>query len=89
MKNFGKYILFLVSLLERREKLKTYINLTINESIKIGYDSLFIVSIVSIFMGAVTTIQTAFNLVGPLIPDYVISLVVRDMTLPAISHNQE
>ena len=32
-------------------------SLTINESIKIGYDSLFIVSIVSIFMGAVTTIQ--------------------------------
>ena len=85
MKNFGKYILFLVSLLERREKLKTYINLTINESIKIGYDSLFIVSIVSIFMGAVTTIQTAFNLVGPLIPDYVISLVVRDMTLLELS----
>ena len=36
-------------------------------------------------MGAVTTIQTAFNLVGPLIPDYVISLVVRDMTLLELS----
>lgn len=32
-------------------------------------------------MGAVTTIQTAYNLVSPLIPDYVISLVVRDMTI--------
>ena len=85
MKNFGKYILFLISLFERREKLKTYFSLTINECIKIGYDSLFIVSIVSIFMGAVTTIQTAYNLVGPLIPDYVISLVVRDMTLLELS----
>ena len=75
----------MVSLLERREKFKTYVSLTINECIKIGYDSLFIVSIVSIFMGAVTTIQTAFNLVGPLIPDYVISLVVRDMTLLELS----
>ena len=36
-------------------------------------------------MGAVTTLQTAFNLVGPLIPDYVISLVVRDMTLLELS----
>ena len=77
--------MFLISLIERRERLKTYFNLTINECIKIGYDSLFIVSIVSIFMGAVTTIQTAFNLVGPLIPDYVISLVVRDMTLLELS----
>ena len=85
MKKFGKYILFLISLFERREKFKTYFSLTINECIKIGYDSLFIVSIVSVFMGAVTTIQTAFNLVGPLIPDYVISLVVRDMTLLELS----
>ena len=85
MKRFGKYILFLISLFERREKFKTYFSLTINECIKIGYDSLFIVSIVSVFMGAVTTIQTAFNLVGPLIPDYVISLVVRDMTLLELS----
>ena len=85
MKNFGKYIIFIFSLFQRRESFKTYFNLSINECIKIGYESLFIVAIVSIFMGAVTTLQTAFNLVGPLIPDYVISLVVRDMTLLELS----
>ena len=85
MKNLGRYILFLISLFQRRERVKTYFSLIINECIKIGYDSLFIVCIVSIFMGAVTTLQTAFNLVGPLIPDYVISLVVRDMTLLELS----
>tara|TARA_B100001029_G_scaffold65983_1_gene53540 strand:+ start:9767 stop:10495 length:729 start_codon:yes stop_codon:yes gene_type:complete len=85
MKNFGKYIIFISSLFQRRESFKTYFNLSINECIKIGYESLFIVAIVSIFMGAVTTLQTAFNLVGPLIPDYVISLVVRDMTLLELS----
>ena len=85
MKNLGRYILFLISLFQRRERVKTYFPLIINECIKIGYDSLFIVCIVSIFMGAVTTLQTAFNLVGPLIPDYVISLVVRDMTLLELS----
>ena len=63
----------------------TPINLSIGECVKIGYESLFIVAIVSVFMGAVTTIQTAFNLIGPLIPDYVISLVVRDMTLLELS----
>ena len=85
MKNFGKYIIFILSLFQRRESFKTYFKLSTNECIKIGYESLFIVAIVSIFMGAVTTLQTAFNLVGPLIPDYVISLVVRDMTLLELS----
>lgn len=42
---------------------------------------MFIVLIVSVFMGAVTTIQTAYNLISPLIPDPIVSLVVRDMTL--------
>ena len=85
MKNFGKYIIFISTLFLRRESFKTYFNLSVIECIKIGYESLFIVAIVSIFMGAVTTLQTAFNLVGPLIPDYVISLVVRDMTLLELS----
>ena len=85
MKNFGKYIIFISTLFLRRESFKTYFNLSVKECIKIGYESLFIVAIVSIFMGAVTTLQTAFNLVGPLIPDYVISLVVRDMTLLELS----
>ncbi len=48
---------------------------------KIGVDTIFIVAIVSSFIGAVTTLQTAYNLVSPFIPDYVIALVVRDMTI--------
>jgi phospholipid/cholesterol/gamma-HCH transport system permease protein len=85
MKSIGKYMMFIGSLLARRETFKTYSKLTIDECIKIGYDSLFIIAIVSIFMGAVTTLQTAYNLVSPFIPDYVISLVVRDMTILEMS----
>ena len=85
MKSIGKYMMFIGSLLARRETFKTYGKLTIDECIKIGYDSLFIIAIVSTFMGAVTTLQTAYNLVSPFIPDYVISLVVRDMTILEMS----
>ncbi|MEQ9302109.1 MAG: ABC transporter permease [Cyclobacteriaceae bacterium] len=85
MKSIGKYMMFIGSLFARRETLKTYSKLTIDECIKIGYDSLFIIAIVSTFMGAVTTLQTAYNLVSPFIPDYVISLVVRDMTILEMS----
>jgi len=81
MRSLGKYLIFIHNLFVRRETFRTYVKLTFDECIKVGYDSLFIVLIVSLFMGAVTTIQTAYNLVSPLIPDSIVSLVVRDMTI--------
>jgi phospholipid/cholesterol/gamma-HCH transport system permease protein len=85
MRSLGKYVIFMGSLFTRRETFSTYIRLITQECINVGYNSLFIVGIVSVFMGAVTTIQTAFNLVSPFIPDYVISLVVRDMAILELS----
>lgn len=81
MKSLGKYFLFLGSLFSNREAFRTYVTLTLDESIIIGINSIIIVVIVSTFMGAVTAVQTAFNLVSPLISNYVISLIVRDMTI--------
>ncbi|MEP2509143.1 MAG: ABC transporter permease, partial [Reichenbachiella sp.] len=73
MASLGRFILFVGSMFVRRESFLTYVRLTVNEGIKIGINSIFIVSIVSIFIGAVTTLQTAYNLVSPFIPNYVIS----------------
>ncbi len=81
METLGKYFIFLGKLLVNRESFTTYVKLVLDECMAIGINSIFLVSLVSFFMGAVTTIQTAYNLVSPLIPDYVISLVVRDMTI--------
>lgn len=81
METLGKYFIFLGKLFVNTESFKTYFKLTIEEAVNIGINSIFLVSLVSFFMGAVTTIQTAYNLISPLIPDYVISLVVRDMTI--------
>ncbi|MEM9858485.1 MAG: ABC transporter permease [Bacteroidota bacterium] len=81
MEALGKYFIFLGKLLVNRESFGTYVKLVIDECMAIGINSIFLVSLVSFFMGAVTTIQTAYNLISPLIPDYVISLVVRDMTI--------
>lgn len=81
MSNLGRYFIFLSNLLRNREKFKTYINLIFEESKEIGVNSIVIVSIVSSFIGAVTCIQTAYNLVSPLVPKYTIGLIVRDMTL--------
>ncbi len=81
MHGIGRYFIFLGNLFIKREPVKTYLKQILDECIKVGTDSLVIVTIVSTFIGAVTCIQTAYNLVSPLLPRYVISLVVRDMTL--------
>jgi len=81
MSNLGKYFIFLGNLFRSREKVGVYIRQVFEEGVLIGIDSIFIVAIVSTFIGAVTCVQTAYNLVSPLIPTYVISLIVRDMTL--------
>lgn len=81
MRSLGKYLIFIHNLLVRRETFRSYVKLTVDEAINVGYDSLFIVLIISAFMGAVTTLQTAYNLVNPLIPNPVIALMVRNMTI--------
>jgi phospholipid/cholesterol/gamma-HCH transport system permease protein len=77
----GKYFIFLRTLFVNRETFLTYYRLVMEECVAIGIGSIFLVALVSTFMGAVTTVQTAFNMVSPLIPKYVISQVVREMTV--------
>jgi len=81
MSRLGKYILFLGALFKNPESFKTYFKLVIDECIYIGINSIVIVSIVSVFMGAVSTVQTAYNLTSPFIPMSVVGLVVRDLTI--------
>lgn len=81
MKEVGRYFIFLGNLLVNRESFKTHYKLVVDECVLIGLDSIFLFMLVSSFMGAVSTVQTAFNLVAPYIPRYVISQVVREMTV--------
>lgn len=81
IKEIGKYFIFIAHLFTNRESFKTYYRLTVEECASIGVGSLFLFALVSTFIGAVTTVQTAYNMVSPLIPTYVISQVVREMTV--------
>lgn len=51
----------------------------------IGVGSLGIISIISVFLGMVTTVQTAFQLVSDLIPKAIIGSIVRDSTILELS----
>lgn len=81
MTTIGKYFIFLSSFFQNREKFRVYVNLIFEEAVSLGIDSIFICAITSFFIGAVTAIQTAYNLVSPLIPNSVIGTIVRDMTV--------
>jgi len=51
------------------------------EIILIGYYSIVIVVIISAFIGAVITLQTAYNMTNPIYPDYIIGLGTRDSVI--------
>ncbi len=79
--HFGKYWMLLSKVFARPEKRKIYYQQTIREIEKLGVNSVGIVIIISIFMGAVITLQTRYNLENPLIPLYLIGLTARDTML--------
>ncbi|RXK47096.1 MlaE family ABC transporter permease [Aquirufa rosea] len=81
MSKLGKYLIFLGKLFTNPEKFRVYVSLVFQECMDIGINSLLIVTIVASFLGAVTCVQTAANMDNPFVPQYIISLIVRDSTL--------
>jgi phospholipid/cholesterol/gamma-HCH transport system permease protein len=76
--HFGRYWQFLRLLINKPEKFSIYLKLFFREMDSVGFGSLGIVAITSIFMGAVITIQTVYNLVNPLVPLWAVGIVTRD-----------
>src|SRR6187455_1988287 len=80
-RDIGQYLLMLSGMISRPENAKMYWKEFIHQCSEIGIGSVGIVVIISIFMGAVSTVQTAYQLVSPLIPLTVIAQVVRDTVI--------
>ncbi|SFW81001.1 MlaE family ABC transporter permease [Chitinophaga sancti] len=76
--HFGSYLLMLKGMFSRPENMKMYWKEFMRQCVDIGIGSLGIVFIISLFMGAVTTVQIAYQLVSPIIPKATIAQVVRD-----------
>jgi len=77
----GKYVLFLIRLFSRTERFNVFWKQTMLEMNSIGVGSFWIVSLISIFTGAVSTIQIGYQLVSGLVPDYIIGRIVRDSNI--------
>jgi phospholipid/cholesterol/gamma-HCH transport system permease protein len=78
LRNIGQYFLLLRRVFSIPERKTIFFKQLILEIEKIGLNSLGIVIIISLFMGAVVTIQATLNLINPLLPRYLIGLATRD-----------
>ena len=56
--HLGRYLLFIKNMFSRPEKLSMYWKETTRQMIDIGIGSLVIVGLVSVFIGAVTAVQS-------------------------------
>jgi phospholipid/cholesterol/gamma-HCH transport system permease protein len=77
----GRYLLMLKGMFTKPENFKVYWKEFMHQCNDIGIGSLGIVVIISVFMGAVSTVQTAYQLVTPLIPKSTIAQIVRDTVI--------
>ncbi|MFN8240053.1 MAG: ABC transporter permease [Bacteroidales bacterium] len=74
----GRYFLLLGKVFSKPEKTAVYYRQTMREFIYLGVNSIGIVTIISFFMGAAITLQTAYNTENPIYPSYLIGLGCRD-----------
>jgi phospholipid/cholesterol/gamma-HCH transport system permease protein len=79
--HIGRYYLLVGKTFARPEKWSIYYRRTIREMELLGLNSVGIVALVSVFIGAVITMQTAYNIENPFIPKYTIGLMARDTLL--------
>ncbi len=77
----GIYLLLMVRAFSRPEKFSILYQQTMREIEKVGINSIPIVVIISLFVGAVITIQTNYNIEGSLLPRYIVGVTVRDSLL--------
>lgn len=84
---FGRYCLFMGRVFSFPDKWKVFFKRTVAEISKLGIDSIPLVIIISIFIGAVITIQMQLNISSPLIPAYSVGLATRDIVLLEFSNS--
>jgi len=77
----GRYLLMLKGMFSKPENMRVYWKEFMHQCSEIGIGSLPIVIIISFFMGAVSAVQTAYQLVSPLIPKASIAQIVRDTVI--------
>lgn len=79
--HIGRYFLLMKRAFSKPEKFPVYRKQFFFEVNNIGITSLGIVSIISIFMGGVVTIQAAFGFTSPWVPLYAVGFTTRESVI--------
>ncbi len=85
--SFGRYCIFISKVFTVPERWKVSFKRTVSEVSKLGIDSIPLVIIISLFIGAVIAIQMQLNTTSPLIPSYSVGLATRDIVLLEFSNS--
>lgn len=83
--HLGRWITLMRTAFRKPEKWSMYRKETSRQMVDIGIGSLPIVSLISVFIGAVAAVQFAYQLSGQLIPRYYIGYIVRDLAIIELS----
>ena len=81
LQTFGEYALFMRKVLTKPDRLKESLKRYVVEISKLGIDSIPLVIVISLFIGAVCAIQMQINFANPLLPSYTVGLATRDILL--------
>ncbi|MBQ4206010.1 MAG: ABC transporter permease, partial [Bacteroidales bacterium] len=79
--SFGQYCVFITRVFSLPEKWRIFFRKLVQEISKLGMDSIPLVAIISVFIGAVITIQMQLNVISPLVPSYSVGLATREIVL--------
>lgn len=75
--SLGRYVLFILRVFHKPEKWAVFRKQLVTEIQNLGIESLGIVAVISLFMGAVVSIQTAYNIDSPFIPLTMVGFTAR------------
>jgi phospholipid/cholesterol/gamma-HCH transport system permease protein len=81
LQKFGQYVILMLRTLTVPERWSVFFKQTLKEIYKLGVDSLWIVIFISVFIGAVLTIQVSLNIQSPLIPNFTVGYITREVIL--------
>jgi len=81
LQHLGEYSLLMARVFRRPDSWRMFFRQYAREIEKQGLQSLPIVIIISIFIGAILTIQAKINTENPLLPTYIVGLLTRDTLL--------
>lgn len=81
LRTVGRYILLMGRVFARPERMRMFFRQYVKELEQLGVNSIGIVLLISLFIGAVITIQIKLNIESPWMPRFVVGYTTREILL--------